>query len=297
LAMNSKAVLIVNPEAGRGLGREMGPAIGRYLHELGLPTRILNSTGPGDVQTKVRAALADKPRVVIVAGGDGTVHEAVNGWMQAGGGAPLGVVPVGTGNDFVKMLDLSHDWREACWRIVRGDTRRVDVGKCNDFWFANGLGIGFDAQVALEANKIRWLRGNAVYGLALAKILLLMHSTPEVRVRYGEEKLTTPITLLTVNNGKVEGGAFVMAPDAEIDDGLFDVVVAKGMGRLGILQLLPQVLKGQHMSHPKVVKFRAARLSVEADVPLPIHADGELTYTGAKRLDIEVLPRALEVIA
>jgi diacylglycerol kinase (ATP) len=295
--MNSKAVLIVNPEAGRGLGREMGPAIGRYLHELGLPTRILNSTGPGDVQTKVRAALADKPRVVIVAGGDGTVHEAVNGWMQAGGGAPLGVVPVGTGNDFVKMLDLSHDWREACWRIVRGDTRRVDVGKCNDFWFANGLGIGFDAQVALEANKIRWLRGNAVYGLALAKILLLMHSTPEVRVRYGEEKLTTPITLLTVNNGKVEGGAFVMAPDAEIDDGLFDVVVAKGMGRLGILQLLPQVLKGQHMSHPKVVKFRAARLSVEADVPLPIHADGELTYTGAKRLDIEVLPRALEVIA
>lgn len=297
MAMNSKAVLIVNPEAGRGLGREMGPAIGRYLHELGLPTRILNSTGPGDVQTKVRAALADKPRVVIVAGGDGTVHEAVNGWMQAGGGAPLGVVPVGTGNDFVKMLDLSHDWREACWRIVRGDTRRVDVGKCNDFWFANGLGIGFDAQVALEANKIRWLRGNAVYGLALAKILLLMHSTPEVRVRYGEEKLTTPITLLTVNNGKVEGGAFVMAPDAEIDDGLFDVVVAKGMGRLGILQLLPQVLKGQHMSHPKVVKFRAARLSVEADVPLPIHADGELTYTGAKRLDIEVLPRALEVIA
>jgi diacylglycerol kinase (ATP) len=275
----------------------MGPAIGRYLHELGLPTRILNSSGPGDVQAKVRAALGEKPRVVIVAGGDGTVHEAVNGWMQAGGGAPLGVVPVGTGNDFVKMLDLSHDWREACWRIVRGDTRRVDVGKCNDFWFANGLGIGFDAQVALEANKIRWLRGNAVYGLALAKILLLMHSTPEVRVRYGEEKLTTPITLLTINNGKVEGGAFVMAPDAEIDDGLFDVVVAKGMGRLGVLQLLPQVLKGQHMNHPKVVKFRAARLSVEADVPLPIHADGELTYTGAKRLDIEVLPRALQVIA
>lgn len=294
--MPSKAVLVINPEAGRGLGREMGPSIGRYLHELGLPTRILNSTGPGDVQKKVQAALAEKPRVVIAAGGDGTVHEAVNGWMQAGGGAPLGVVPVGTGNDFVKMLDASHDWREACWRIVRGDTRRVDVGKCNDYWFANSLGIGFDAQVALEANKIHWIRGNAVYGIALAKILLLMHSTPEVRVRYGEEKLTTPITLLTINNGKVEGGAFVMAPDAEIDDGLFDVVVAKGMGRLGVLQLLPQVLKGQHMSHPKVVKFRAARLSVEADVPLPIHADGELTYTGAKRLEIEVLPKALEVI-
>ena len=294
--MSTRAPLIVNPEAGRGLGREMGPAISHYLEELGLPNRILNSTGPGDVQAKVQTALVEKPPVVVVAGGDGTVHEAVNGWMRAGGGAPLAVVPVGTGNDFVKMLDMSHDWREACWRAVRRDTRRVDVGRCNDFYFANGLGIGFDAQVALEANGIRWIRGNAVYGIALAKILLLMHSTPEVRVRYGEEKLTTPITLLTINNGKVEGGAFVMAPDAEIDDGLFDVVVAKGMGRLGILQLLPQVLKGQHMSHPKVVKFKTGRLSVEADVPLPIHADGELTYTGAKKLDIEVLPKALEVV-
>ena len=278
------------------MGREMGPAIGHYLHELGLPVRILNSTGPGDVQAKVQAALAERPKLVVAAGGDGTVHEAVNGWLRAGGGAPLGVVPVGTGNDFVKMLGLSHDWREACWRCVRGDTRRVDVGKCNDYWFANSLGIGFDAQVALEANKIRWLRGNAVYGLALAKILTLMHSTPEVRIRHDGEKLTTPITLLTVNNGKVEGGAFVMAPDAEIDDGLLDVVVAKGMGRIGVLRLLPEVLKGQHMSHPKVVKFRTGRLSVEADVPLPIHADGELTYTGATKLEIEVLPKALEVI-
>src|ERR1700761_8797689 len=240
--MNSKAVLVVNPEAGRGLGREMGPAIGAYLQELGLPTRIVNSSGPGDVQAKLQAAMADKPPVVIAAGGDGTVHEAVNGWMKAGGGVPLGVVPVGTGNDFAKMLEASPDWREACWRIVRRDTRRVDVGRCNDFYFANGLGIGFDAQVALEANKIHWIRGNAVYGIALAKILLLHHSRPQVRIFHDGETLDTDITLLTINNGKVEGGAFVMAPDAEIDDGLFDVVVARGMGRIGILGLLPQVL-------------------------------------------------------
>ncbi|HEV2109792.1 MAG TPA: diacylglycerol kinase, partial [Gammaproteobacteria bacterium] len=101
----------------------------------------------------------------------------------------------------------------------------------------------------------------------------------------------------TVNNGRVEGGAFVMAPDAEIDDGLFDVVVAKGMGRLGILQLLPQVLKGEHMQHPKVVKFRTAKLTVESDEPLPVHADGELHYTGPTRLEIEVLPKCLEVIS
>ncbi len=312
--MTSRAVLVVNPEAGKGLGREMGPAIGRYLGELGLPVQIMNSTGPGDVQAKVRQALAGtKPPALIAAGGDGTVHEAVNGWMQAGGGAPLAVIPVGTGNDFAKMLQASHDWRESCWRVKRGDTRRVDVGQCTwtyerrgrqdagsdeatKYYFANGLGIGFDAQVALEANGIRWIRGNAVYGLALAKILLLRYGRPVVRVRHDGEEFETDITLLTINNGAVEGGAFVMAPDAEIDDGLFDVVVAKGMGRIGILQLLPQVLKGQHMSHPKVVKFRTAKLTVESAEPLPVHADGELHYTGPTRLEIEVLPKKLEVI-
>ena len=293
-----RATLVINPEAGRGLGRELGPAAARYLHELGLPTRILNSTSQGDVEAKVRAAMAEGPQVVIAAGGDGTVHEAVNGWLKAGGGAPLGVIPVGTGNDFAKMLAPSNDWREACWRIARGETRRVDAGRCNDYYFANGLGVGFDAQVALEANGIRWLRGNAVYGVALAKILLLKHSRPKVRVSYdGGEAFETDITLLTVNNGQVEGGSFIMAPDAEIDDGLFDVVVAQGMGRLGILQLLPQVLKGEHMHHPKVMTFRTAKLTVESDEPLAVHADGELHYTGPTKLEIEVLPKKLVVIS
>jgi YegS/Rv2252/BmrU family lipid kinase len=291
-----RAVLIVNPEAGRGLGRELGPAVARYLQELGCPLQVLNSLGPGDVRLKTRAAMQERPPLLVVAGGDGTVHEAVNGWLEAGGGTPFAVVPVGTGNDFVKMIAVSHDWREACWRAVRRETRWVDVGRCNDYYFANGLGIGFDAQVALEANGIDWIRGNAVYGLALAKILVLKHARPRVRVSHDGEQLETDITLLTVNNGKVEGGAFVMAPDAEIDDGLFDVVVAKGMGRLGILGLLPQVLKGEHMTNPKVLKFRTGRLTVESDTPLPVHADGELTYTGATKLEIEVLPKRLQVV-
>lgn len=286
----------MNPEAGRGLGRQLGPAVGRYLTELGMPTLIQNSVAPGDVETKVRAALAEHPPMVIAAGGDGTVHEAVNGWLKAGGGAPLGVIPVGTGNDFAKMLSSSSDWREACWRAARGQTRLVDAGRCNDYYFANGLGVGFDAQVALEANRMRWLRGNAVYGVALAKILILRHARPMVKVSHDGGSFETDITLLTVNNGKVEGGSFVMAPDAEIDDGLFDVVVARGMGRLGILRLLPQVLNGRHMHHPKVIQFRTSRLLVESPAPLPVHADGELHYTGSSRLEIEVLPRRLRVI-
>ena len=288
--------LVVNPQAGRGLARELGPAMAKYFGELGHSVQVLNSTAPGDVVHKVQEALAGKPTVVVVAGGDGTVHEAVNGWMKGGGGAPLAVIPVGTGNDFTKMLNASHDWREACWRALRGETRRVDVGRCNDYYFANGLGIGFDAQVALAANRIDWIRSKAVYGVALAQVLLLQHRRPRVRVQYDGETLVTDITLLTVNNGRVEGGSFVMAPDAEIDDGLLDVVVAKGMGRLSVVRFLPQVLSGRHINNPRVIKFRTTRLTVESDTPLPVHADGELHYTGVTRLEIEILPQKLEVI-
>lgn len=288
--------LVVNPQAGRGLARELGPAMAKYFGELGHSVQVLNSTAPGDVVHKVQEALAGKPTVVVVAGGDGTVHEAVNGWMKGGGGAPLAVIPVGTGNDFTKMLNASHDWREACWRALRGETRRVDVGRCNDYYFANGLGIGFDAQVALAANRIDWIRSKAVYGVALAQVLLLQHRRPRVRVQYDGETLVTDITLLTVNNGRVEGGSFVMAPDAEIDDGLLDVVVAKGMGRLSVVRFLPQVLSGRHINNPRVIKFRTTRLTVESDTPLPVHADGELRYTGVTRLEIEILPQKLEVI-
>lgn len=288
--------LVVNPQAGRGLARELGPAMAKYFGELGHSVQVLNSTAPGDVVHKVQEALAGKPIMVVVAGGDGTVHEAVNGWMKGGGGAPLAVIPVGTGNDFTKMLNASHDWREACWRALRGETRRVDVGRCNDYYFANGLGIGFDAQVALAANRIDWIRSKAVYGVALAQVLLLQHRRPRVRVRYDGETLDTDITMLTVNNGRVEGGSFVMAPDAEIDDGLLDVVVAKGMGRLSVVRFLPQVLSGRHINNPRVIKFRTTRLTVESDTLLPVHADGELHYTGVTRLEIEILPQKLEVI-
>lgn len=291
------APLIINPASGRGAGRKLQPAVSRYLAELGLATEVRWSRTPGDVAVQVRQALATHPDVVIIVGGDGTVHEAVNGWMQAGGGAPLAVVPTGTGNDFMKMLDTGSDWREACRLIAGGHNRQVDVGRCNDFYFANGVGIGFDAQVAMQANRMQWLRSNAVYGVALLQTLLLHHQTPVVRVRHDGVVSEGPITLIAVNNGRVEGGAFVLAPTAEINDGLLDVVVARGMSRLGILTLVPRVLRGTHLSKPGVSFFRSSRLVIESDSALPVHADGEIRYTNATRLDIEILPARLTVIA
>ncbi|MGH8281009.1 MAG: diacylglycerol/lipid kinase family protein [Gammaproteobacteria bacterium] len=291
-----RACLIINPAAGRGAGRTHGPSIAAYLAELGVVTQTSYSQATGDVGLQVKQKLATHPDVVIVAGGDGSVHEAVNGWMQAGGGAPLAIVPVGTGNDFTKMLAGGLDWREACRRITHGHMQWVDIGRCNDFYFANSLGIGFDAQVAMAAGRIRWLRGNLVYAVALLQTLLFAHQTPRVRVCHAAATLETPITLVAVNNGRIEGGAFVMAPDAQIDDGLLDVVVASGLTRLGILMLVPKVLRGTHIQHRAVTKFQTGKLRIESETGLPVHADGEIRYTDAKCLDIEILPRRLKLV-
>ncbi len=289
--------LIINPAAGRGTGRALSDAICCYLRELGISARLSYSGAAGDISVQVRQAVSARAHAVIVVGGDGTVHEAVNGWMQAGGGAPLAIIPAGTGNDFMKMLSDEPAWREACRRIARGSTRRVDLGRCNDFYFANSLGVGFDAQVASEANRMQWLHGNLVYGVALAKTLLFSHCTPSVCIQHAAGRLDTPITLIAVNNGRVEGGAFRLAPNAEINDGVFDVVIARGMSRLGILTLVPRVLRGTHLDHRSVTIFKTGKLTIESEKGLPVHADGEIRYRDAKRLDIEILPAGLTVIA
>lgn len=246
----------------------------------------------------VREALRNGVDCVAVAGGDGTVNEAVNGYIGvARNPQALALIPVGTGNDFAKMLGLSGDWRLACERIASGRRRRVDAGRCNGRLFANGIGAGFDAQVALEANGIRWLRGNAVYGLALARTLLLHYATPRARIVHDEGVIERPITMLAAANGKTYGGAFRMAPDADVADGLLELVVADALTRVGILCLVPHVMRGTHVGRAGVTVLRTKRVVVETDEPLVVHADGEIIDRSATRLDVEVLPGALLVIA
>jgi len=292
-----RATLIINPAAGRGAGQKLSAAIVSHLAQLDIAVQTFYSDSPGGVTRLVKQLLHAQPEMLIVAGGDGSVHEAVNGWMQAGGGVPLAVIPIGTGNDFSKMLAAGSDWRAACQSIANGKTREVDVGRCNDFYFANSLGIGFDAQVAQTANRMQWLRGNLVYGIAVVDTLLFRHRTPMVHLQYKNGTLDTAITLIAVSNGCCEGGAFQLAPHAKIDDGLFDVIVAQGLSRLGILALVPQVLRGKHLGRPGIVDFKTGKLLIESEAGLPVHADGEIRYTDAKRLDIEILPQRLTVVA
>lgn len=289
--------LIVNPSAGRGAGARLAPELVARLRRQGLECEARSSSGPGEIADLVRGALRNGVDCVAVAGGDGTVNEAANGYVgTARADQALAVIPVGTGNDFAKMLGAGSDWRLACDRIAEGRHRRVDLGRCNGRVFANGIGAGFDAQVALEANGIRWLRGNAVYGVALARTLLLRYATPRARIVHDCGVMEGRITMMAAANGTTYGGAFRMAPDADISDGLLELVVADALTRIGILHLVPHVMRGTHVGRAGVTVLRTKRVVVETDEPLVVHADGEIIERAATHLDIEVLPGALLAI-
>ncbi len=293
-----RVALVVNPRAGRGAGGRLCPGVRANFEARGIGCRVLHTAFPGHAIELVREALQAGNECVAVLGGDGTINEAVNGYLGAArDGQALAFIPAGTGNDFAKMLGLGAGWRAACERIARGDRRRVDAGRCNGRFFANGIGAGFDAQVALEANGIRWLRGNAVYGAALARTLCFRYSAPRVRIAHDGGSYDGAITMLAAANGETYGGAFRLAPGADIADGRLDLMVAGRLSRAGILGFIPHAIRGTHVGRKGITFLRTRRVAVEADEPLVVHADGEIIERAARRLDIEVLPGALLVAA
>ncbi len=297
------ARLLINPRAGRGRGRRCARRLRRRLEAAGVRVRASFSRAPGDVEAQVRAACAEGWPHVIVAGGDGTIHEAVNGILAAGAGAAtaLGLIPLGTGNDFAKSIELPRDWRAAADRVAdrlrSGTVRRVDAGRCNDFYFANGLGLGLDAEVTALSERLKWLPGSAAYVAALAG--LLARGAPAVRGRIEHEggAFEQRVSMVAALNGQWIGGVFHLAPSARNDDGLLQLVVAEPVNRRQILRYAPRVMRGRH-EDLAIVRVAASRwLRLTVDAPLILEADGEIRERRATRLEVEALPGALALLA
>ena len=292
--------LFLNPAAGRGRAGKRLPRIVDILREAGHAVDVTLSSAVGDLEDQVAAATAAGLARVIVAGGDGSIHEAVNGMRRGNEKSMLGVIPTGTGNDFAKACDITLDW-EAATRLLAnrlGDGRpllHVDLGRCNDRYFANGAGIGFDAKVTAIARSVRWPIGDLVY---LVAIFRGMHDgiiTPELDIRGDDVHLQGPVTLANFANGPWVGGMFEIAPMASNRDGAFDLVVADPVSGPRILSLLPKLIRGTHAAAPEFRHIAGRRFEVHAAEPVPSHLDGEVV---APRTDfeIELLPGALRLI-
>jgi diacylglycerol kinase (ATP) len=235
-------------------------------------------------------------RVLIGAGGDGTLFEAVNGCMQSGGPMPnLALIPVGSGNEFAKSLGIPESWEDASDRIELGAKRKVDVGQCNDVYFINSLGVGLDARVADFASRYRWLKGKSVYIAGLLRALV-HQPRMALNVSFDGGHVEQEMTLLALANGGYLGGRFQLVPDANIEDGRLDLVITPRLSRREIISLAPLVVEGRHLDHPGFARHLTRRATVNSKEALVVQADGEIIYRRANRLEIGVIPGALTFI-
>ena len=292
--------LFVNPTAGRG---RTARRIDRISHEFvraNIAVRVNESRGVGDLENLVCRAANEDDRSIIVAGGDGSIHEAVNGILRAGSNRALGIVPCGTGNDFAKACGIPLDWREAARQLVdrivtNAPPKSVDVGRMNDRYFANGAGIGFDAKVTHVAQSYRWPIGDFVYLFAILRCLVDGIATPGLRITADAHNFVGPVTLANVSNGPWIGGMFRIAPKASNSDGMLDLLIADPVSRKRLLALLPKLIRGKHADEPEVVYRPVRKVRIHSAVPVPSHLDGEVQPLG-RDFEIEVLPGALQIL-
>lgn len=297
--LTQKALVVFNPQAGRGRGHKRAQEVQAALQAAGIDYESVVSEARGHaIELAHRAALAGW-ELIVAAGGDGTINEVVNGLMQAeaaGVACRLGVMPIGSGNDFAACLGIPIDLRQAAQRLSLGQTRRVDVGQVNGRYFDNNVGLAFEAMIGIEAHRITWLRGQPQYLLAVFRAMA-SYPFPVVDIFKDDgDRLAKQILMISVGNNRRNGGGFLVNPDAVPDDGLLDLCIVDALPRLQILRLLPKAMKGTHRGEPAVELTRSTRLVVESTAPLPLHADGEILDNDALRVEIAVEPNRLEVV-
>jgi len=292
--------LVINPAAGRGRAGRRISRIEEIFSAAGIGIEVCESRAVGDLEEQVFTKVSDGAKKIIVAGGDGSIHEAVNGIMRADGRARLGVIPSGTGNDFAKACAIPLDWEHAAKLLterLKEDAiwRCVDVGRMNDRYFANGAGIGFDAKVTKVARSYSWPIGDFVYLLAIFRCMVDGLSTPDVEITADELQWRGPLTLANISNGAWIGGMFHIAPMAKNNDGNLELLIAAPVSRLRILSLLPKLIRGTHMGEQEISHASVRRLRINASAPVPSHLDGEV---GAfeQNYDIEIFPSALDLL-
>jgi diacylglycerol kinase (ATP) len=292
--MTKKYKLIANPAAGRGKASAAVRQVVELFEARGIEFDLEHTKVPRQAAEIAKKALSEFD-VIVAIGGDGTVNEIVPGMLFSP--KPLGVIPCGSGNDFIKSLGIPNNIKAAVDVVLRGEARVIDAGKINDMYFANGVGIGFDAAVNRASYEINHSqRGLRLYICALVRTLGRFDAFP-VRITMNGEIIEQDIFLLTIGNGTTCGGGFRLTPHAKVDDRLLDVTIVKPLSISILLWHLPKVFLG---TIDKVAKYarltRTTELLVESSHAIPVHVDGEIFDGDGRALHIEVVAAALTVI-
>jgi diacylglycerol kinase (ATP) len=292
----------VNPASGNGGTGKRWPELAHRAAQLGLEGTTLFSERPGQLIELAEQAARDGAELIVSVGGDGTLNEVVNGLVRAGTEAELATIPLGTGMDFVRTYGIPTRFDDAVRTALAGTTRTIDVGRVSyrewsgsesERYVANVGSVGMSAAVAQRANGMsKALGGKATFFYALARVFFEWDNTL-VSVQLDDERREARMHDVIVANGQWHGGAMHLAPEAQPDDGLFDVVLIGDVTKRDFVTTAPKLYKGTYLAHPKIELLRSRTVTVDAPERLPIELDGE--QVGTTPVRFEIVPAALRV--
>ena len=286
--------LLLNPAAGRGRAARRLAAIVRILEGMKVTCEILRSGHPGHMTELARSLAEHRDGTLpVVVGGDGTLNEVINGLPPSP--PPLGIIPVGTGNDIAVNLGIPVVMEEACRNLFTGRPRTLDLVDAGGRLFAGIGGAGVDSEVTMRANRMRLpIPGHAVYTLATLATMASFRPY-HFTLTSDEWSYRGRVMFVGVANAPSYGGGMRLSPDSDMSDGRFEVCIVEAMGRLELLRNFPRIFAGTHLTHPKVRILTSRRLKMESSRSVTFCLDGE----GHQPLPITVslVPSALRVIA
>ncbi|MFQ5703888.1 MAG: diacylglycerol/lipid kinase family protein [Gemmatimonadales bacterium] len=298
--VEKRAFIIVNPHAGRGRAAGLAGPLPATAKNLGWTVESHTTRYAGEEKDLAARARAMGWPVVLAVGGDGTVHGVANGLLSDGPTEViLAHVPIGTGNDFAKILSLekSRDPKRNLELALSGTIHRLDVGRALGEYFVNGLGVGFGAEVVRRSREFKRLKGFALYVAAVYRSFFGFEA-PELEVAAEEYREQGRLLMVEVSIGKTAGGGFRLTPEADPSDGMFDVCLIREVSPLTFLRYVPQVMRGTHGQLEPVTIFRTrqARIRCQDTPPLAVHLDGELRTAEGGEVVCDILPRHIAAL-
>ena len=283
--------VICNPTAGSGLGEKTGKRIRKLLEAEKRESKLLYTQYPGHATLLAQQARAEGAELVLAIGGDGTAYETARG--LAGSLTPFGIIPAGTGNDFIKAIGIPKNPEKALAHILSHPPRKTDVGEMNGRMFLNEIGTGFDVSVLDYAAKAKkYCKGLLPYLYGVLKTLFRFRSIPITYSIDGGSSETLDAFVLGVANGRMIGGGICIAPEAKADDGLLDVVVVGKVKRRKLPARLVELMRGKILSFPETKFYRASSVTFSAP-NMRVNSDGEII--SEKTVSARILPGALMI--
>jgi diacylglycerol kinase (ATP) len=301
-----KSLIILNPWAGRGAAAQRRGELEAALAQAGVAFDLVATHARGGATELAWQAIERGYDPIVAVGGDGTINEVVNGIKGAeaatGRRARLGIIPLGTGSDFIKTLDgvdandIAGGVRRIAGRVARPvDLGRVQVADGEARFFINAVGMGLDAQVAAESLKLTHLKGMAVYLVAIIRALANYRAHP-MTVEYDQQRLQRRLLFASIANGRCQGAGFWLTPNALVDDGMLDLCLVDNLRLDQIIRYIPRLMEGTHTSLKQVTMGRARHIRVTCSAPVPVATDGEVISVAARDITVETLPDALDVL-